>query len=161
NTPMESFKIPFYAIATNAKTGKQIVFGQGDAGMAVRASCSIPGIFRPVIINGETYVDGGLISPIGVREAKAYGADIIIAVDLSNADNTIPQTTVESILKAIGIMYAEISENLRLQADIVIRPNVGYISSSDFSRKSEAILEGERATQTMIPAIYKTIQNYK
>ncbi len=48
NTPIEKLRIPFYAVATDIQTGQEVVFGSGNTGTAVRASCSIPGVFRPV-----------------------------------------------------------------------------------------------------------------
>ncbi len=51
NRPMEKLKIPFYAVATDIQSGREVIFGSGNTGTAVRASCSIPGIFRPVNIS--------------------------------------------------------------------------------------------------------------
>jgi len=91
NTPMEKLKIPFYAVATDIRTGEEVVFGTGNAGTAVRASCSIPGIFKPVVIGNNMYVDGGVVSPVAVNAARRYGADIVIAIDISaGVQSTIP-----------------------------------------------------------------------
>ena len=54
------------------------------AGLAVRASSSVPGVFQPVKINGREYVDGGLVSPVPVKAARDMGADFVIAVDISD-----------------------------------------------------------------------------
>ncbi|OGW77442.1 MAG: hypothetical protein A3J81_08775, partial [Nitrospirae bacterium RIFOXYB2_FULL_43_5] len=95
NTPMEKLKIPFYAVATDIQSGKEIVFGSGNTGTAVRASCSIPGIFRPVNISGKMYVDGGVVSPVAVDAAKRLGADIVIAVDIAgDVDSSRPEGTI-------------------------------------------------------------------
>ncbi|MEW6601875.1 MAG: patatin-like phospholipase family protein, partial [Nitrospirota bacterium] len=88
NTPIESFRTPFYAVATNIQTGQEAVFHKGNSGLAVRASCSIPGVFRPVKISDSMYVDGGTVSPVAVDTARRYGADIVIAVDISSDLNT-------------------------------------------------------------------------
>ncbi len=144
NTPMEKLRIPFYAVATDLRTGSEIVFGTGNTGTAVRASCSIPGIFRPVSINGNTYVDGGVVSPVAVNAARRYGADVVIAIDISaGLDGNSPSSTIETILQSIDIMYSNISSSQITKADIVIRPRVGYIGAADFDRRHEAILEGE------------------
>jgi len=79
NTPIEKLKIPYYAVATNASTGEEMVFGRGNTGMAVHASCSVPGVFQPVKIGNNTYVDGGLVSAVAVDVARRYGADVVIA----------------------------------------------------------------------------------
>ncbi len=89
---MEKLKIPFYAVATDLEKGQEMVFGKGNTGTAVRASCSIPGIFRPVKISDRIYVDGGVVSPVAVEAAKRFGADVVIAVDVSSgAERTSPR----------------------------------------------------------------------
>ena len=89
NTPIEKMRIPFYAVTTDIQSGEEVVFASGNTGMAVRASCSIPGIFQPVKIGERCYVDGGLVSPVAVDYARKMGADLVIAVDISAvADNT-------------------------------------------------------------------------
>ena len=84
-TPIDKFKIPFYAVATNIQTGEEMVFGRGNTGKAVRASCSIPGIFKPDLIGDKMYVDGGVVSPLAIDVARRYGADVVIAVDISSS----------------------------------------------------------------------------
>ena len=153
-TPIEGFRIPFHAVAADIQTGEEMVFGTGNAGMAVRASSSIPGVFKPSRIMDRTYVDGGLVSPVPVDAARRYGADVVIAVDISASRNmTVPQGTVETILQSVDIMHAKISQLQLPRADVVIRPDVGRIGASDFTKKHEAIMEGEKAASAAIPAI--------
>jgi NTE family protein len=159
NTPLENMRIPFFAVATDIQSGREIVFGKGNAGKAVRASCSIPGIFRPVRIGERVYVDGGVVSPVPVDAARRLGADVVIAVDISaDASGEIPESTVETLLQAIGIMYAKLASQQLSRADIVIKPKVGHIGSSDFSKRHEAILEGEKAAQEALPRIKIAIE---
>ena len=94
-TPIDKFRIPFYAMATNIQTGEEMAFGRGNTGRAVRASCSIPGIFQPPVIGDKMYVDGGVVSPLAVDVARRYGADIVIAVDISSGmESNAPTGTV-------------------------------------------------------------------
>ncbi|HUL22173.1 MAG TPA: patatin-like phospholipase family protein [Thermodesulfobacteriota bacterium] len=153
-TPMEKLKIPFYAVATDVQSGQEVVFGRGNTGQAVRASCSIPGVFRPVRIGDRVYVDGGVVSPVAVDAAKRLGADVVIAVDISkDADRPKPESTIETIFQSLNIMYSKLASIQINQADVVIRPKVGYINSSDFSKRHEAILEGEKAAIEALPLI--------
>jgi NTE family protein len=92
NTPIEKLRIPFYAVTTDLQSGREVVFGIGNTGSAVRASCSIPGIFVPPVISGRMYVDGGVVSPVGVEAARKLGADVVIAVDLSEGAGASPPT---------------------------------------------------------------------
>jgi NTE family protein len=162
NTPMEKLKIPFYAVATDIQNGQEVVFGSGNTGQAVRASCSIPGIFRPVQIGDRMYVDGGVVSPIAVDAARRLGADIVIAVDISSeVDRTKPESTIATIFQAFDIMYSKLGQIQLPRADVVIRPKVGYIGSSDFSKRHEATLEGEKATMEVLPQITQIINRLK
>lgn len=162
NTPLEKMRIPFSAVATDIQNGREVVFGKGDTGKAVRASCSIPGIFRPVKIESRMYVDGGVVSPVAVDAARRMGADIVIAVDIaSSIDNTPPENTIDTILQSISIMYSKLTAVQLKRADVVIAPKVGYIGSSDFSKRHEAVLEGEKAALEALPAIQNIVAGLK
>jgi NTE family protein len=153
-TTIDKFKIPFYAVTTNIQTGEEMVFGRGNTGKAVRASCSIPGIFQPPVINDKMYVDGGVVSPLAIDVARRYGADVVIAVDVSSSlASSAPSGTIETIMQAIDIMYGKMAAIQIKNADVVIKPKIGYIGSSDFSKRHEAIMEGEKAANAALPAI--------
>ncbi|SPQ01294.1 Patatin [Candidatus Sulfobium mesophilum] len=154
NTPIEKLRMPFYAVSTNIPGGQEVVFGKGNTGTAVRASCSIPGVFRPARIGDKMYVDGGVVSPVAVDAAKRYGADIVIAVDISaDMDTKQPEGTIDTILQTINIMYSKLAGLQISRADIIIRPKVGYIGSADFDKRHEAILEGEKAAYEAMGSI--------
>ncbi len=154
NTPMEKLRIPFHAVATEVPNGRETVFGSGNTGKAVRSSCSIPGVFNPVLISGRMYVDGGVVSPVAVDAARRLGADVVIAVDISSdLDTTQPSGAIETILQSINIMSSKISVDQLSRADIVIRPLVGRIGSADFTMRNDAILEGEKAALQTLPKI--------
>ncbi len=154
NTSIEKLKIPFYAVATDLEKGQEIVFGRGNTGTAVRASCSIPGIFRPVKISDRVYVDGGIVSPVAVEAARRHGADVVIAVDVSSgAERIVPEGTIETILQSVNVMYSKLGTIQLAKADVVIKPKVGHVGSADFSKKHEAILEGEKAAIEALPQI--------
>jgi NTE family protein len=162
NTPIEKMRTPFYVVATDIQSGEEVVFASGNTGMAVRASCSVPGIFQPVKIGSRTYVDGGLVSPVAVDYARKMGADLVIAVDISTgANNAPPQTTMDTIMQSVIIMYSKISQNQLSRADVVIRPKVSHIGSTDFSKRHEAVLEGERAALEAMPAINKALDKLR
>ena len=157
-TTMEALRIPFYAVATDIGSGEEMVFGKGNTGAAVRASCSIPGVFQPVRIGNRTYVDGGVVSPVAVDAARRLGADVVIAVDISgDVSGVIPETTLDTIFQSVNMMYAKIAAAQLSRADVVIRPKVGHIASGDFTKRHEAILEGERAAQAALPKIQQLL----
>jgi NTE family protein len=154
NTPIEKFKIPFYAVATSLPSGQEVVFGQGNAGKAIRASCSIPGIFRPAKFADKMYVDGGVVSPVAVDVARRFGADVVIAADISaDLDTKQPEGTIDTILQSINIMYSRLAAAQLTRADVVIKPKAGHIGSTDLDKKHEAIMEGEKAALEGLPAL--------
>ena len=81
---IEELPIPFVAVATDLKTGKEVWIREGSLIDAVRASISLPGIFTPSGQNGQWLVDGGLVNPVPVSPCRALGADIVIAVNLNS-----------------------------------------------------------------------------
>ena len=162
NKPIEQFPIRFAAVATRLDNGRKAEFIRGNAGQAVRASCSIPNIFVPAVIGGTKYVDGGLVSPIPVKTAKAMGADIVIAVDISARPVGDKPLSMWGLLdQTINIMGQQsINEELS-QATIVIQPKVGHLGTLDLTASNQSILEGEKAAQLKIRAIEKVITDFK
>mgnify|MGYP001470773820 FL=1 len=153
-TPIEKLRTRFYAVAADIQTGEEVVFASGNTGMAVRASCSIPGIFQPVRIGSRIYVDGGIVSPVAVDTARKMGADLVIAVDISlGVESPPPKTIMETIMQSVVIMYSKISQNQLGMADVVVRPRVSHIGSTDFSKRHEAVLEGEKAALEAMPQV--------
>ena len=146
NRPIDGLKRRFAAVATDLASGEPIVFQRGNTGTAVRASSSIPGVFPPVVIAGREYVDGGLVAPIPAREARALGADIVIAVDISaRPSGKRNQGTLDLLLDTIAIMGGTLGKTELAAADVVIRPELRGLPATNFQQRHEAILEGERA----------------
>lgn len=158
NRPIEQLPKRFACVAAKLRTGEGMLFAQGDVGQAVRASSAIPGIFVSPVIGGEEYVDGGTVSPVPVRYTRSMGADLVIAVDISQPVTDAPNdSTLNTVLKAFDIMGQALKDNELPEADVVIAPNVKGITSTDFASKQRAILEGERAALAAVPQIRELI----
>ena len=87
HTDVQNFselKIPVMMVATDLETGRKVVLKSGHILDALRASMSTPGLFAPARVKDRWLVDGGLVDPVPVSVARAMGADIVIAVDLSS-----------------------------------------------------------------------------
>lgn len=152
--PIEKMRKPFAAVSTKLETGERTVFVRGNTGQAVRASCSIPGVFEPVKIGDFYYVDGGVVSPVPVDAARQLGADIVIAVDISTrTTGETPKNMLGVVNQSITIMGQKLGEQELARADIVIRPKVNDIGPADFERRNGAILEGEKAALAAMPQI--------
>src|SRR6185369_4152300 len=89
-TKFEDLPMPFAAVATDLKTGEAVVMkDEGDVPFAIRASCTIPGLYVPVPDReGRQLVDGGLVAVIPSAVTRALGADIVISVDVNSAGAT-------------------------------------------------------------------------
>ena len=158
NRPLEKLNKPFATLATDLQSGESIVFRNGNTGMAVRASSSVPGVFQPVTINGREYVDGGLVSPVPVRAARAMGADLVIAVYISNNPRFgKTRDSVDVILQTFAIMGQSIAGYELTEADIVIRPDTDAMRGTDFDNRHLAIMAGEKAGLAAIAAIKQRI----
>ena len=154
NVPMERFKIRFGAVATDLKTGESVLFNKGNAGLAVRASSSVPSVFQPVKIGAKTYVDGGLVAPVPVKFVRDMGADFIIAVNISTqADTQATNSSLDVLMQPFSIMGQRINHFELKDADIVITPALGKMGSADFNGRNLAILAGEQAAAAVMPQI--------
>ena len=154
NVPLEKLSKPFVAVATRLEDGERTVFARGNTGQAVRASSSIPGVFQPVTIGKYHFVDGGVVSPVPVDAARQLGADIVIAVDISSkARGKAPGDMLGTVGQSIAIMGQKLGQAELSRADVVIRPEVLDIGAADFSQRSNAILEGEKAALAAMPRI--------
>ena len=151
---IEDMPLPLGIVATDLNTGKDVVFQRGDTGTAVRASSAVPAVFQPVKISGREYVDGGLVSPVPVGAARKMGADFIIAVDISSPpEGSLTGGTLEILLQTFAIMGKSINTFELRDADVVVRPALQGIASSDFSARKRSIEAGRQAMLRAIPEL--------
>ncbi|MBU0828472.1 MAG: patatin-like phospholipase family protein [Gammaproteobacteria bacterium] len=156
--PLEQLSKPFVAVATRLEDGERTVFARGNTGQAVRASSSVPGVFQPVTIGKFHFVDGGIVSPVPVDAARQLGADVVVAVDISNkARGQSPGNLLGALNQSIAIMGQKLGEAELARADIIIRPKVLDIGATDFSQRAAAILEGEKAALAAMPQIRERV----
>jgi len=154
NRPLDKLNRTVAVVATDLQSGDLVAFQRGDTGMAVRASSAVPGIFQPVRINGRDYVDGGLVSPVPVKLARRLGADIVIASDISAKPSLRPvEGTMDILLQTFTIMGNTIASEELSGADVVVKPDITKLNSTDFQSRHLAILEGEQAGQAAIPQL--------
>lgn len=159
NMQIENMRLPLGIVATDLNSGQPILFQRGDAGTAVRASSSVPGVFQPVKIGSREYVDGGLVSPVPVRYAKQMGAELIIAVDISSIPEGQPtKSAVDILMQTFNIMGHSISQYELKDADVVMRPKLAGIGSADFSQRRLSILAGREAALTVLAQLKEKIQ---
>lgn len=166
NRKIEQLPIRFATVATNLSTTdpnlQKMVFTTGDTGLAVRASSSVPTVFIPPRINNQRFADGGLVSITPVQTAKDLGAKFIIAVDITAPASRKYQNNLDfwALLdKNLGVMPTQASAELKL-ADVVIRPEVGHIGTTDMVNRETIIHAGEVATNAQMKTIKMVIRPY-
>lgn len=142
---------PFRAVAADLETGERVVISRGDLPRAMRASMSVPGIFAPVVTDGRTLVDGGLVGNVPVDAIKAMDVDVIIAVDVE-----FPLYTGEQLQSAVDVTAQMLTILVRKETqrqlaqltddDVLIRPALGEFGSTNFGGVSETFDPGAEAT---------------
>jgi len=140
-------KIPLTIIASDLYARREAAISSGSLRAAVAASMAIPGLSRPVVVDGRVMVDGGATNPLPFDRVRGI-ADIIIAVDVAGppaADCTDMPDTFECYLATILVMAQTIiDEKMKHGApDIVLRPNVGVFRALDFLRASAILRASE------------------
>ena len=151
---IEQMKLPLGIVATDLDSGAPILFQRGDTGIAVRASSAVPAVFQPVRIGSREYVDGGLVSPVPVRFARAMGAEMVIAVDITSPpDGNATGDVMNMLLQTFAIMGRSINNFELKDADVVMRPSLVGVSSADFTARKRAIQAGREAALAALPQL--------
>ena len=138
--------IPCYSVAVNLQTGESRALNQGKVSTGIQASMSIPGVFPPVLIEGEYYVDGGLKNQVAANVAADLGADIIIAVYLkSNLAEPDYDDLGDNLIMSVFTMSEGYVEENVAPADVLIPLEMDFDTFIDFHRVSYFVEQGYRA----------------
>ncbi|MEW6325066.1 MAG: patatin-like phospholipase family protein [Nitrospirota bacterium] len=142
----DQLRVPLYVVATNLVTGQQKIFSEGPVIPAVRASCAIPGIFEPVLIDGELYSDGTLVNRLPCEVLRKAGADLVIGVELDLVERAVaPANISEVIHRSIEIMLRGQDVRERAAADLLIRPDLDGMNEFGFNKNDALIERGKQA----------------
>lgn len=137
---------PFACVAMDLRTGEKIIFREGPLAPAVRASWSMPGLFRPVHYRHRYLVDGGVVDYIPVDAAKLLGAEWIIAsVTEGDFTKAHPDNVLSTLVQIFDIRGTLLSREQRKTAHVVIEPNVGDIRYYDVAQAQTAMEKGMSA----------------
>jgi NTE family protein len=163
NKTFVNFKIPVYIVVTNLETGEEEILSKGSVAEAVRASSAVPGIFPPVKIHNNYYIDGGVVNPTPIDVLHNAGMDVIIGVDLVMKRNlelknpSITSTLLQSyeIIRTLAVKYKLSSTNTDA---ILLKPDLrGAIDSFRFHELNRFIRAGEEAAEKALPEILKRL----
>jgi NTE family protein len=151
---IEQMPLPLGILATDLGNGQGTLFRRGDAALAVRASSAVPGVFTPVAIAGREYVDGGLVAPVPVSQARAMGAEVVLAVDISSdPEGNNASGLLQVLLQTTAIMGQSINRHELRTADVVVRPALSGVGSADFSARQRSIAAGRAAMLAALPRL--------
>lgn len=159
---IEQMKIPLGIVATDLRTGEAVTFRRGNTGSAVRASSAVPAVFQPVRIGEREYVDGGLVSPVPVKQAREMGANFVIAVDISSDPEGNPAgDTFQILMQTFAIMGKSINTLALREAEFVVRPSLSGVKSADFGARRRSIEAGRSVMLAMLPQLKSRIAAFE
>ncbi|WP_330131056.1 patatin-like phospholipase family protein [Shewanella xiamenensis] len=146
----DALAIPYRAVATDLETSLPVVLNHGSIIKAMQASATVPGALQPTQIDGKLLVDGGIANNMPVDVVKAMGADIIIAVDIGSPlvkkdklDSTI--AVLDQLSNFLTNASTEKQKQLLTDKDVLIRPAIDALSTTDFTIMPLALTLGKEA----------------
>src|SRR5882762_8181586 len=156
----EELRIPLGVTATDFKTGEGVVFRTGSIIDPVRASCAYPGMFLPVIIDGQWLVDGMLSHPVPTRPLREMGAQRVLAVQLKGqwSKTTAPRHLFDVIGQSFAIAQDRMAPLWRSAADVVIEPDVAAFGYDDFKHAADLVRAGEEAMRKALPTVRQWLE---
>ena len=147
--------IPFRAVATDLGNGERVILARGDLARAVRASMSIPVFFPPVDWEGKKLVDGLVVDNLPTDVAKTFGAAVTVAIDIGS-----PALEPEEYDTSLGVasqvsnlLSGRRSQDFKAEADVLVRPDLGKHSATDYSDFDALTSAGYEATKQAVPQI--------
>lgn len=158
---IENLNIPFSAVAGDIKTGKKYVFNSGLLVDAIRASISIPGVFKPVEIKNMCLVDGGVCDNLPVGEVRKLGAEFVIGVDVCTfyRKNPKQKSVIDILINSSNMLVSQMVAAQKDKGDVYIKidqPNV-IADQLNYKNSLNAIKNGEEAAKKIMPKIKRLL----
>lgn len=156
--------IPLAVVAADSGTGEEVVIREGSISDAIRASTAIPAIFEPVRLFNRTLVDGGTVNMVPASVCRAMGADIVIAVSVSDFHYQPgpPKNIVLAIMRTFDLATKKQVALAKNQwADVVIDVKRPDLSGYSFREGKHFIREGEKRADRMMPVIKNLIGQWR
>ncbi len=155
----DRLKIPFHAVATALDNGERVVLKRGNLPRAVRASMSLPLAFPPVYWDGRPLVDGGVVDNLPVREARAFGAQVVVAVDIRSPppDPSAYRNALGVASQVSSLLTERVNAEVRDEPDVLVRPDVGRHSLNDYTGFDALIAAGYEAGRRAVPEIRRRL----
>ncbi|MCC7530010.1 MAG: patatin-like phospholipase family protein [Candidatus Melainabacteria bacterium] len=161
---IENLPIPFAAVSFNLLDGKPYLIRKGNLATAMMASCAVPSLRRPIEIEGQLMVDGGVGCNLPVKQCRELGAEFVIAVNIDesfeHADPDVFRATGSIARRMLTWALSEMDRPQVYLADVVIHPDTTGISliSTKKSDARRAMLAGEQAAEAALPVIVEKLK---
>jgi NTE family protein len=148
-------RTPLGVVATDLSTGGPVSFsGTGQVFDPIRASCSYPGLFRPVRHEGQFLVDGAMSVEVPAALARQMGATHVISVHLrASGPSAEPRSVFQVVNRCFQILQGFTEDNWRSETDLLIAPDVGGIGWDAFGHGRRLVEAGETAAAAAVPKI--------
>lgn len=152
---MEELKIPYFAVACNLRTGKEVRLNEGNLITAITGSCAIPGVFYPVKHKDMLLIDGGVVNNIPVDVLKENGCDIVVTIDCNSTrgGGTSSDSLITQFITSIGITMVNNSKKGLELSDVIIKPDTKRFNSLKINNVNQLIEAGYIATKEAIEEI--------
>ncbi|WP_406685511.1 patatin-like phospholipase family protein [Seonamhaeicola sp. MEBiC1930] len=139
--------IPFFCIATNMETGKQVILEKGNLTQSVMASGALPTLFQPVTIGDYIFIDGGVVNNYPIDELRAKGMDVIIGVDVQDGlmGREELKSAPEVLLQISNFRTIKDMEVKSGKTDIYIKPNIKDYNLVSFDAVNQLVELGRLA----------------
>ena len=156
-TDFNAMPIPLRCLATDLTDAKTVTFARGSLPDAVRASVSLPGIYRPVALNGHELVDGGVLENLPTQTIHAMQADVVLAVSLPLPP--VGKGELDSIVgvlqRSFSVAIEDAERKSRAQADVVIEPDTSGFGAADYLKTSGLAERGYAAAEAQKAKLMK------
>lgn len=160
--PFETLPRRLGIAVTDLDTGRALIVVEGDVGQAVQASASVPGTVIPVESGSATYVDGGVLTLVPVRAARALGADVVIGIDIYCGTEPPPRGhALDTMLRTFRLQSCTLSTPEMVEADVLIRPRFEPDNPISFAQRDAAIRAGYEAARAALPALKARLQSHE
>jgi len=161
NRDFSDAKIHLHLTAVTFPCGECHIFSKGDLAGSIAASMAIPGIFNPLELNGERYVDGGLASELPAKEARmiAKPEQFVVAVNVGArpSENDEPKNVIGMLDWSTRIKGLYLREYKKEFTDVLIEPLVGFTQWNDFSNPEQEIERGRQAALEQMPKLIELL----
>lgn len=158
----EDFVVPFHVVATALKSGREEWFSKGDVVGPILASAALPGVFPPVTVNGQPYIDGGVLNNVPISKAYELDATRVVVFHVGNFERPRPEPKrpIDVMIQAFSIargsrFHLDLTKDAPAGVELIVLPGVnpGKLKYNDFTRSNQLIERGYATTAAHLDGI--------